>query len=68
MTVRIPRAAWEFVVGDDWRVALGVVVILAAIAVLAGLGLAAWWLGPLGAVAILYASVRRVARRRLTIR
>jgi hypothetical protein len=64
----IARGAWEFVVGDDWRVALGIVVTLAAIAALEGLGLAAWWLGPLATVAILYASVRRAPRRRLTIR
>ena len=64
MIGRIARGAWEFVVGDDWRVALGIVVTLAAIAAVEGLGLAAWWLGPLASVAILYASVRRVASSR----
>ena len=38
---------WDFVVGDDWRVAAGVVVALAATAVLAGTGAPAWWLLPL---------------------
>jgi hypothetical protein len=64
MIVGIARGAWEFVVGDDWRVALGIVVTLAAIAALEGLGLAAWWLGPLAAMTILRASVRRVASNR----
>lgn len=60
----IARGAWEFVVGDDWRVALGIVVTLGAIAALEGLGLPAWWLGPPASVAILHASVRRVASSR----
>lgn len=59
------RGIWEFVVGDDWRAALGVLLALAATAALEGAGLAAWWICPLAAVAILYLSVRRaaVARR-----
>jgi hypothetical protein len=52
---------WEFIVGDDWRVALGVLLALAATAGLDGVGLAAWWVCPLASVAILYLSVRRVA-------
>lgn len=50
---------WEFVVGDDWRVALGVVAMLGATAVIAALGLPAWWLGPIATIAILHLSVRR---------
>lgn len=50
---------WEFVVGDDWRVALGIVAILGATAVIAALGLPAWWLSPIATIAILYLSVRR---------
>jgi hypothetical protein len=65
---------WEFVVGDDWRAAAGVVAILAATALVAAAGLPAWWLSPLGALATLYLSVRRALiqragdsdRRRLT--
>ena len=59
------RGAWEFVVGDDWRVALGVVVILSATAVVAALDLPAWWLSPVATVAILYRSVRRAAPSRV---
>jgi hypothetical protein len=50
---------WEFVVGDDWRVALGIVVMLGATAVVAALGLPAWSLSPIATIAILYLSVRR---------
>lgn len=50
---------WEFVVGDDWRVAVGIVVMLAATAALAGLGLPAWWLAPIATLAILWRAVRR---------
>lgn len=50
---------WEFVVGDDWRVALGIVAMLGATAVVAALGLPAWWLSPVATIAILYLSVRR---------
>jgi hypothetical protein len=50
---------WEFVVGDDWRVALGIVATLGATAVIAALGLPAWWLSPVATIAILFLSVRR---------
>jgi hypothetical protein len=53
--------AWEFVVGDDWRVALGIVAMLAVTAVIAGLGLPAWWLSPVATIAILFLSVRRAS-------
>ncbi len=50
---------WGFVVGDDWRAAVGVVVALAATALAAGAGLAAWWICPLLSLSLLYWSVRR---------
>ena len=53
---------WEFVVGDDWQTALGVVLTLAATAVLAEAGVAAWWVAPLAVLALLVLSVRRAAR------
>jgi hypothetical protein len=52
---------WEFVVGDDWRVALGIVAMLVATAAIAALGLPAWWLSPVATTAILHLSVRRAA-------
>jgi hypothetical protein len=55
---------WGFVVGDDWRTALGVLALLGAIALVAAAGLPAWWLAPLGTLAILYRSVAALAPRR----
>jgi hypothetical protein len=52
------RYWYDFIVGDDWRVAAGVVAALALTAVLAHRGVAAWWLMPAAAVAILLGSLR----------
>jgi hypothetical protein len=56
---RFGRFWWDFVVGDDWRVAVGVVVALAATGALAALGFAAWWLLPAAVAIVLYVSLRR---------
>ena len=53
---------YDFVVGDDWTVAVGVVVALAVAALLARAAIPAWWLLPLAVAALLGASVWRVAR------
>jgi hypothetical protein len=58
------RGAWEFVVGDDWRLALGVAATLGAAAAAAAAGLAAWWIAPIAIPVVLYLSVRRAAPRR----
>lgn len=55
------EAVWEFVVGDDWRVAVGVVLALAVTAAVAGAGAAAWWIVPVAAVALLAGSLWRAA-------
>ncbi len=60
--VQAANAVWEFVVGDDPFIALGVVVALVATAVIAGAGAPAWWVMPLAAVALLALSLRRAAR------
>ena len=52
-------AVWDFVVGDDWRTAVGVVMALGVTAVAAGAGLAAWWITPVAALGLLAASVWR---------
>jgi large-conductance mechanosensitive channel len=65
MTRRIralARFLWEFVVGDDWRLAVGVVAGLALTALVADLGATAWWLLPVLAAAMLAASVWRASR------
>jgi hypothetical protein len=54
---------WDFIVGDDYRIAVGVIVLLAATEVLSRDGVAAWWLLPLGVVTMLAMSVLSVARR-----
>jgi hypothetical protein len=52
---RFALGVWDFVVGDDWITAIGVVVALGATALVAG----AWWLTPAAVVALLTLSLRR---------
>jgi len=59
---RAAHAAWEFVVGDDPAIALGVVVALGVTAAIASAGAAAWWVMPLAVLALLALSLRRAAR------
>jgi hypothetical protein len=54
---------WDFLVGDDWTVAAGVLFALGATYGLAQAGIAAWWLLPPAVVAILGLSIRRAERR-----
>lgn len=51
--------AWDFVVGDDWMTAVGVVAALAATALVG-----AWWIMPLAVVALLAFYFWRVVRAR----
>lgn len=53
---------YGFIVGDDWTVALGVLVALVATLALVRAGLAVWWLMPLAVLGLLTFSVRRAAR------
>jgi hypothetical protein len=53
---------WNFIVGDDWRVAAGLAVALAVTWVLAHQDVAAWWVLPLAVAALLVGSVVREAR------
>jgi hypothetical protein len=55
---------WEFVAGDDWRTAVGVVLALALTAAVATTDIAAWWVTPLAVVALLALSLRRELRSR----
>ncbi len=57
---RIVLAVWDFVVGDDWRLALAAVVAIGLTAVLCALGPSAWWLAPLIALGALRWSLRGV--------
>ncbi len=56
------RFLWDFVVGDDWRIAVGVVVALGITGLVAGTSIAAWWILPVAVFALLAGSVWRAAR------
>ena len=53
---------YDFVIGDDWHMAAGVVLALAATAALVAAGVNAWWLMPAAALALLSYSLWRFAR------
>jgi hypothetical protein len=59
---RVAIAVWDFVVGDDWRVALGVVLALGLTAAVAATGASAWWIMPPAVVGLLAQSLNRAAR------
>jgi len=52
---------WDFVVGDDWRAAAGVVLSIAVTAILVALGVNAWWFMPPAIAVVLALSLRRAA-------
>ncbi len=62
---RFLRFLWDFVIGDDWRIAAAVAVALVVTLVLSNNGVASWWLLPLVVAVILSVSVWGVARSRL---
>jgi hypothetical protein len=55
------RFWYDFIVGDDWTVAAGVVVAVAATGVLTRSHVNAWWLLPVAAAILLAVSLLRVA-------
>src|SRR5262249_24532957 len=62
--VSFGRFWWDFIVGDDWRVAAGVAVGLGLPALLAPRGADAWWLLPACVALVLAESLRRATRHR----
>ncbi len=63
--LRAFAAFWyDFVIGDDWRVALGVVVALGVTYGVSRTSVPAWWLVPLAVAVLLPASLWRAVRRR----
>ena len=60
------RFLWDFVIGDDWRIAVGVVVALGLTAVVAGTSLSAWWILPVAVIVLLAGSIWRAVPRRET--
>jgi hypothetical protein len=63
--VAFVRFLYDFVIGDDWRLAAGVVVGLALTALVAHESTAsAWWVLPVVVATMLLVSVGLAARRR----
>jgi len=56
------RFWWDFVIGDDWLVAVLVTAAIGATAVLAAASIAAWWLLPVAVPLVLWLSLRRAIR------
>jgi len=56
------RFWWDFVIGDDWVVAVLIAVAIGATAALAHSGVTAWWLLPVAALLVLWLSLRRAVR------
>ena len=58
------RFLWDFVIGDDWRIAAAVALTLVVMLVLSDHGAAVWWLLPIVVLVMLGVSVWGVARSR----
>jgi len=58
------RFWYDFVVGDDWQVAVGVVTALAITYGVSRTGVSAWWIVPVAVVVLLPLSLWRAARAR----
>lgn len=56
------RFWYDFIIGDDWTVAAGVIVALAVTSVLIHRSVSAWWLMPLAVGLLLFTSLRRAVR------
>jgi hypothetical protein len=57
---------YDFVVGDDWSVAVGVIAALALTHGLSATAMPVWWVLPAAVAVVLALSVGRVARRAAT--
>lgn len=53
---------WGFVVGEDWRTALGVAAAIALTALIATTTIVAWWVMPVAVLLLLTLSLRRAVR------
>ena len=58
--VAVPRFLYNFIVGDDWTVAVAVLLGLVVIGFLNTNHIAAWWLMPIIAIVMTYVSIRRL--------
>jgi hypothetical protein len=55
---------YDFLIGDDWRVAIGVVLALAATAAVSRTKVSSWWITPAAVALLLGMTVWRATRRR----
>jgi hypothetical protein len=58
----VGRFWWEFIAGDDWRIAAGLATALGLCTLLVHESVAAWWLLPLAVLALLTELLRRATR------
>jgi hypothetical protein len=56
------RFWWNFVVGDDWVAAAGILAAIGITAAIAAEKVAAWWFLPLAVAVVLWVSLYREAR------
>lgn len=54
---------YDFIIGDDWRVAAAVVIGLIGTALLTAEGLPAWWLLPLAVIGFVWISASAAKRK-----
>ncbi len=54
---------WDFIVGDDWRMAVGVAIGLALTALVSRVTMSSWWVLLAAVTASLVLSLRRVVLR-----
>lgn len=66
--VALGRFLYNYIFGDDWTVAVVILLGLAATWVLAASRITAWWLVPLLAIVMTGISIRRSQRRKLRAR
>ncbi|HTR75540.1 MAG TPA: hypothetical protein VMH33_09850 [Solirubrobacterales bacterium] len=57
---RVLGAVWDFVVGEDPRLALAAIAAIGLTALACAAGLAGWWVAPPVALAVLWVSLRGV--------
>jgi hypothetical protein len=61
--IAVPRFLYEFIVGDDWTVAVAVLAGLVVTALLNANHIVAWWLMPIVAIVMTAVSIRRLHPR-----
>ena len=61
--INVGRFWYDFIVGDDWTIAVAVVIALLLTAALVRTGMPGWWLLPVVVLGFLGVSLLRVARK-----